>query len=553
MSVYTLDTSCVINLLDAEGQQSDPALVSLLRLGLQGRIQVRVTEIVEQEVPTPRLHIRDRLAALPVHDVVARAEERGKLAEEYLCALWPNSRADSRAKEHARRDCLHLASHKICGGSIFVTLDADLARRCRLRQKQVPLQVMSPAEALATIGSAIRDREWERSLVVRAARQDDADALAELMAPIAHLYPNFDAWRARALGEKMCFVVELGDKIVGVSVWSPKDKRVVKLSTFFVSDDSRGQGIGPHLLYHQLRLWVADRYAKVVVTLSEQMKYLLPFFIGYGFRIEGTSPRRYAEDDTEMVLAKHLYYQTVDAAGLEEFLLHLEQRLCNPAGDASSWFISPRRVRLHRDPSRRRIEVRAAEDETELLRALSIRELEDLVYPARLGLADRRAFLVPIRPTWADRMLQLPAVQQELFQREPTKLLLRTDNVYYCSPRYGPAALTGEHILFYLSQVDKVIGGAARVLECEIASPDELFLRFGDLGIYGLENIREHMAKSGEQKGCAMAMRFGWWLPFPKPVALAQLRARGLAHPQAITAIPFATFEELCAAGGLQW
>ena len=143
--------------------------------------------------------------------------------------------------------------------------------------------------------------------------------------------------------------------------------------------------------------------------------------------------------------------------------------------------------------------------------------------------------------------------QLKLFKNPVDKLLLRTDNAYYCYPRYGPAKLQHAPVLFYVSDPVCAVTGFARVLECHVETPEDLFVRFGDIGIYALKNIHEHVKKTGTDLGRAMALRFGWWVPLPRAVSLAELKRLGLSHPQSITGISYAKYEAVLAAGGLEW
>jgi hypothetical protein len=135
------------------------------------------------------------------------------------------------------------------------------------------------------------------------------------------------------------------------------------------------------------------------------------------------------------------------------------------------------------------------------------------------------------------------------------KLRLRTDNAYYCYPRYGPDRLTSSPALFYVSQEDQLVAGFARILSCRTAEPEDLYAEHGNLGIYDLQNVREHVKESGPQyAGQAMALRFGWWVPFPRPIPRKQmLQELDLAHPQTVTSLPYPTYERILEIGGVTW
>lgn len=162
--------------------------------------------------------------------------------------------------------------------------------------------------------------------------------------------------------------------------------------------------------------------------------------------------------------------------------------------------------------------------------------------------------MIPIQPQWADALMEVTRSQGTLFQNAD-KLRLRTDNAFYCYPKMGPERLTGASALFYVSKSDKIVAGCARILECRIAEPEDLFVEFGDIGIYKIDNIREHVAKrGGKYAGCAMALKFAWWVPFPRPVTLEALRRDfGVSHPQTVTPITYDIYERILEGGGIDW
>jgi hypothetical protein len=104
-----------------------------------------------------------------------------------------------------------------------------------------------------------------------------------------------------------------------------------------------------------------------------------------------------------------------------------------------------------------------------------------------------------------------------------TPLKLRVDNAYYCYPKL-PDLARGDLVVFYEPKKEGgrgVVMGAAVVLEVAIASSKVLHPRFASLGVYKLADVAAHENASGD----AMAIRFGLFEPFEKPVTLARIRA----------------------------
>lgn len=140
---------------------------------------------------------------------------------------------------------------------------------------------------------------------------------------------------------------------------------------------------------------------------------------------------------------------------------------------------------------------------------------------------------------------------------EHEKLLLRWDNAYYCFPKSLDLARPGTPILFYVKAPIMAVVGEARVFEAELDRPQYLYLAYGDLGIYTLEQIEGHVQTHGGNSGKALALRFGMYVPFVERVSLSDVRSI-LGHPrftgpQGLMPVKFKDFEVMRERGGLEW
>ncbi len=406
------------------------------------------------------------------------------------------------------------------------------------------------------------------SPVVKRAQSTDIHGIQTLLEPLKESYLDFKSWLNKTLTDSNT-VINVGfickNQVDGLAIWKPKDKSTVKLSLFYLAPESRQGGLGQHLLFYCLREWVEARFEKVLVTISAQNADLLSFFTRYGFRLEGVSQRRYQRSNggqsTELVLTKHLFYRRVTEDNLRSFADEVASTVFSLPDNGhlkqeENWFIPPANSQVQATWKNYTGEQKLSfyvEPDKELMR-FTIPDLEELFYPLRFALADREAYLVPIQPQWADRMMQINRYQRRHPINLTDKLFLRTDNVYYCFPWYPDKDINGVPILFYVSQPDSKIAGMARILERHIAAPESLFEQFGELGIYTLARIKEHVKTNGANAGSAMAMRFGWWVPFPQPIPLNSFSQFDLSgHPQHMQSIRYDQYEQIMAAGGLQW
>ncbi|MGB3649646.1 MAG: GNAT family N-acetyltransferase [Rivularia sp. (in: cyanobacteria)] len=572
MEIFTLDTSCVLNLLNTK-ELVDQDLILLMRFGFDDIVNLVVTEQLSAEViksaDNQRQEIIQRIGILPVHNVSKeRCEERDLLAKNLFQTFWANAKPGSRNAEHGYRDCLHLASHKLCGGNIFVTCDNNLHTEVSNYGSIFGIIALSPTEAIARIqnDSPLLSGVEVPSPVVRKSRPDDKDALKNLLEPLKNHYSDFDGWLNKTLNDKKACInlASIGNQpISGIAIWKKKDNRTAKLSLFYVAPESRKLGLGQHLLFYCIRELVGYRFEKVILTTSEENADLLMFFTRYGFRIEGISHRRYQRGDgsssAELVLTKHLFYQRITENDVDNFVDKLVSTVFslpknNNVRNEDSWFIPPHHLEINHQFDKVNKKLVLIDNNNKEVNSFSIFDLEKIFYPVRFATANRKAYLIPIQPQWANQMIQVNSNKVEATSRVADKLFLRTDNVYYCHPWCIDENVVGAPILFYISSPDSIIGGMGYILERRIAFPEELFLTFGGIGVYKIPNIQNHTKKSGSNLGCAMALKFGWWVPFPNPIPKSNFSKFGIKGvPQHMQSISYQQYEDIMKEGGLEW
>jgi len=569
----TLDTSCALNFLGEDDETSD-ALVDVVAAAMAGGVSVRVTDQAYEEVArtaddAARTERLKRLRAfgrveLPEY----RHAERDALAGALHNALFPAAQAGSRTDEHNQRDCLQLATHRLVRRDVFVTLDAALRRRVRA-EATVAIDVTGPDELLERLGDErqLGQLPSAPAIAVRdAAADEDEAAIREVLAPLAADYPDFSGWLTRTLakavaGDARIRVGLVGGRIGAVALSSRKDNRVVKLSAFFVAEWAREVGLGQHLLWSEIRTWAQAAIEKVYVTVSSRHGELIDFFRTFGFLIEGISARRYQEDTAEIVLGKHLVRRVVKNSDADTFVADIAKRVfgapASVTSEPATFALTPRVVHpeFRWEPGGAKARLVASDAEGEV-RSWSLLALETIFHPVRFVLSDRPALVVPIRPEWAEAMLDFPAQQLTLLNARDgsEKLLLRSENAYYCYPTALQVAVPGTPILFLVTGGTGLVG-EARIIEAVVDTPEELFARFGGLGIYGIRQIRSHVQRRGVHLGKALALHFGLYVPFDEVVGRPAMHAALMRNLQAQTITPIAMheFEELRRIGGLTW
>lgn len=568
-----MDTSCALNFLGEDQEVSDD-VVDIVAAATSGSITLAVTERAFEEVSRARDSNRreHRLAQLrgfgrlelPAH----RLGDRDQLAARLHAAMFPDAVPGSRTNDHNQRDSHQLATHHLLGRDVFVTLDRKLLTRANAAEAR-GVTILSPQKLLARLQAERQQGQLPRppTIAVRdAVHPHDDAAIREVLSPLADDYPDFSGWLNGGLAKASQGLIQVrvglvGERVGAVALTSRKDARVLKLSAFYVSEWAQGAGLGQHLLWSEIRSWATADIEKVYVTVSSRHSDLIDFFGDFGFLIEGVSARRYQADTAELVMGKHLVRQVVADDALYEFATAVAARVFGTPVRLSSgdgrWALEPREscpalTWVGTGPDLRLV---ASDHGGAELRSWDLLHLERIFHPARFAVTGRRALIVPIRQQWADAMLEYSGQQRSLLATDTSdRLVLRADNAYYCTPTAQSEARAGTPILFHVSGGIGLVG-EGRIVEAVIDAPDELFARYGGMGVYGMKEIRQHIRRNGPNVSKAMALRFASYVPFEHALTRDQLWAAVSRQLQLQTITPIAgeEFERLRRMGGLTW
>ncbi len=409
-------------------------------------------------------------------------------------------------------------------------------------------------------------RSSQISFVVRTIGPGDLSLLSEQFPELSALYPDLEEW----LDKKRVEIVNRDSEAyvsssfegesAGFALITDKGSGVRKLSTLYVLPEYQGFGVGPRLLFDVVNKAARDRCDKLYVTVSEERRSdLEPLLSHYGFHVEGVSGRRYRERSWEWVWSKRLLHGVVDVGSLAHFAreMFLDER-------GLEWQPVTRRASLAHDrygdlglgwQSGKAFVLYACDDEdvekgyeeacalaqwldTGLVFVgvsspashrsddliIDAYDLETMFFP----LFVRRqvsGLVLSIQQAFAKELI--PSMQQAQFL-PPTRTQLRTDNVYYRRADQFQGLQRGSPLFFYETNrkgaVSKMIG-EAKLNEFAVDEPRELFARYGNLGVYSLDNLEATAdAGQGEQSGKALALKFDWYREFEGGLALANVQ-----------------------------
>ncbi len=168
MLKLTLDTNCIINLLDykSEPATSVDELTEILRYGLDGDVNIAITTRVESDFDKDKDEERKselirRISMFPVIGTVARFgtskfdsgdvyadEEQESLEKELTNIIFPGLNKDDAHFSNKINDIDHLIGHKINKRDVFITDDQQILKKAETLESSLGIKVMDPKKAL---------------------------------------------------------------------------------------------------------------------------------------------------------------------------------------------------------------------------------------------------------------------------------------------------------------------------------------------------------------------------------------------------------------------
>jgi len=147
------------------------------------------------------------------------------------------------------------------------------------------------------------------SFNLRPLGRDDIEELDSLLSFLPELYPNGDTWLATREqqileGNAYAVVAELNGEIVAALLGKDKGDKGFKISTLYVQESYRGQGIGKALLRAALRdnlLIIRERGAYITVPVNENYHSLDSLLVTQGFSLSLSLSLSIKKTDTVLV------------------------------------------------------------------------------------------------------------------------------------------------------------------------------------------------------------------------------------------------------------
>jgi ribosomal protein S18 acetylase RimI-like enzyme/predicted nucleic acid-binding protein len=440
-----------------------------------------VTELVELAATDENLHELEQS-----NDASHRRKLRVQLT--YFRRLTPPRReweplrekVEALVPEAEPGDCCHVARAKAAGARYFVTRDQDVLDAAERLERELEIEVVRPEELVTRLDRLRAEDRYEPSvlqgteIVERPADEVDQE---QLIGAFLNYGPEKRAHFLRIFRGALASPDEHSAR-----VFSDRDGRLLGLVVRREHSD--------RLELELLRCGVGDRLGSAVARQLVYDQRERAANAGLGL-VEVGDPA--PSGPVERALPEEGY-----------------RRL-----DRGRWVCLVERGMVQADQL------------PELASASNLAEAAGLLerqrWPLKILGAGIPAFVVPIKPRWAEELFDTGLAEGTLFDRQ-TALGLAREHVYYRRPRNDRGMQAPARILWYVSTSrGHPIGhlrAVSKLAEVVVGKPDVLYRRFCRLGTYDRDQVRAAADRSGR----VMALRFVDTELLQRPIGLEALR-----------------------------
>jgi ribosomal protein S18 acetylase RimI-like enzyme len=313
---FLLDTNVIIGLEDP--CPVDSTLTELVRRCSQYGVRLFIDSAVDDDIRRDR-DLERRAATLSKIEKFERLHSLPKLSDSELSRHYGqiNSAND-------RSDCRLLYCLDRGAADFLITADDRLLRRAQ--RFGLGERVLSAQDAVQWLRQTFQPTEVKLPYVIEkfAYSVDTSNALFD---GLRADYPGFDRWFREkcARQHRKCWVVDVSGELAGVLVRKDENRseadgikltgeKILKISTFKISEDFRGEKFGEQLLKQCLWYAQLNGYELVYVTAYADKEDLIHLLTNYGFSITGRNFKG------EIVLEKSLYYDEIFASADANFI-----------------------------------------------------------------------------------------------------------------------------------------------------------------------------------------------------------------------------------------
>lgn len=174
MIKVTLDTNCVINLLDSDSETrtSFEELAEIIRFALEGNLNIAITTRVDYDISKDkdekrRKQFQEQINLFPIIGTGARfgvtkygygdffvGDKYKQINDKLKKIIYPNLDKKDRRYTNKISDIDHIAGHIKAQRDIFVTDDVPLLKKSKLIEAEFGIRVLSPKECWQVVSSS---------------------------------------------------------------------------------------------------------------------------------------------------------------------------------------------------------------------------------------------------------------------------------------------------------------------------------------------------------------------------------------------------------------
>lgn len=307
-----VDTNVVIGLEDAHPVKA--ALADLVRSSSEHGVRLFVGGANYDDVNRDKNEERRKITLSKLD----KFEKLGKVATPPPEELTKRFGPATKPNDESDIQMLAILDTKVV--DFLVTEDVGLHKRAE--RAGCDGSVLTVEEALEWLRRSFVPESINLPLVVpkKAYEVDQTDAI---FVSLRADYPGFDVWFQKCIEDhRDCWVLELGKETAGIVIRKDETHqqaetlhsgpKILKISTFKVRDEYRGEKFGELLLKQILWFAQANDYDLVYLTVFPKHEFLVTLLEGYGFI--ATKKRDNGELFMEKPIAKGSIVRSTDSA-----------------------------------------------------------------------------------------------------------------------------------------------------------------------------------------------------------------------------------------------
>lgn len=499
--VAVLDANIFFDLYAAHPTSREETL-GLQADWLQEEVELRITDEIFNEINrNPDPGERERLfnVARSLRKVEGDSAKVANWIEQIRSLVVDRKRASDES------DVRHLARSLAANVGFFVTRDERLLRKTAPLWERFDIRILRPVELITHFDELRRDEEYAPGRLAGSGVARRRITATDIAGLASRFLSTASGEQKHVFRDRLNAGLAKPDSIEAIQLFVASEPVAL-----FVADRNDQRTPEIHFLRcsgHRLAPTIARHLVARAIGSIQPGRYQL------------TVLRDEAIGDVVQGAAEELGFTKGRGAWCK-----LSLRLCGSVGEVLAAVQSIRENHEEHRGLFDRIQEHGERASATDAEPQTLRDLERLLFPARLVHERLPNFIVPIQPRWAKHLFDAGLASQELFAVDES-LALACENVYYRSA-HVPVVTSPAHVLWYVTQ-DSSSGQVCQLRACSAVDdvikdvPKNLFHRFQRLGVYSWKDVLG-IAKE-EHNRPVLSIRFALTELFERPLKRNQI------------------------------